>query len=104
MAKERKAPRQKAPIVRTGLKVLAVLGGAKMILDADEFALIKYHITHPNDFTASNTPKILIEHAKRTVPGVVVAIGGPKLIDAAYKALPLPEVKRAKVSANRKWL
>ena len=58
-----------------------------MVLDTGEIELLKYHITHPDQFTASNTPKIIAAHAKNILPGALLATVGPKLLNKGVALL-----------------
>ena len=69
------------------VKALVVVAGGKMVLDSDVINLAKSHVNNPSQFTASNTPKIVIEYAKRIVPGAAVIAVGPKVVDKAVALL-----------------
>ena len=63
-------------------KAVTVLAGAKMILLNDNSALdlARWHISNPQNFKLSD-PNLYKEYGKRILPGAVVAIVGPKLLE-----------------------
>lgn len=89
----------KAPLIRTAAKVILVVAGGKMILDSDVIDLAKVHLNDPKQVTG-NPVAAIKEYVSRVAPGAVVMIGGPKAVDIVYKAIPLPEIKRAKVPGS----
>jgi len=67
-------------------KAVTVVAGAKMVLDSDIINLMKVHVQNPSQVTGNPT-KVGIEYAKRILPGAVVAIVGPKLIEKGVQLL-----------------
>ena len=91
MARKRKSGGRRKGIKVTPLRIakaVTVLAGAKMILLNDNSALdlARWHISNPQNFKLSD-PNLYKEYGKRILPGAVVAIVGPKLIEKGVQLL-----------------
>ena len=56
-------------------------------------------MSNPKSFRLSD-PNLYKEYAKRTIPGALLILAGPKAVDVIYKAIPAPEIKRLKVPGS----
>ena len=89
MARKRKSGGRRKGIKVTPVRIakaFTVIAGAKMVLDSDIINLMKVHVQNPSQVTGNPT-KVGIEYAKRILPGAVVAIVGPKLIEKGVQLL-----------------
>jgi hypothetical protein len=106
--------RTKAPLVRTGLKILLVVDGGRRVADAIEknwsgaayiagtkkksiqaavYAVSGYDLTQEK-----GQPKNIGDQG--ALIGGAEIFAGPKGVDIAYRAIPVPEIKRLKVPGS----